>query len=359
MPADQPPTDPQPTDPQPAGTTSAGTVPAPAALGPALHARAVASGFSGVVRVDQGSETLFTEAYGLADRAHGVAMTTGHRLGVASVSKGFTALAIGSLMDEGRLDLGTSVRSVLGDDLPLVDDAVTVGHLLSHTSGIGDYLDESAGGDITDHVLGRPVHELDDTERFLPLLDGRPQVSPPGERFAYSNAGFVVLALVAQRVAGLPYPEVVTRRVLEPAGMTRTGFPRTDALPGDVARGYLTGEGLRTNVLHLPVVPSGDGGAVTTAADLTRFWLALRAHRIVSAGTLAALVEPVSTVADERMRYGRGFWLDLDGPGLVLEGYDAGVSARTRHDPTTDVTVTVLANTSNGAWPVLREPSAG
>lgn len=329
----------------------------PEALGPALHDRAVASGFSGVVRVDRGDETLFAQAYGLADRAHGVPNTLDHRFGVASISKGFTALAVASLVEEGRLGFDDPVRTWLGADLPLVDDRVTIAHLLSHTSGIGDYLDED--GDITDYVLTLPVHLLDDTEAFLPMLDGRPQVTEPGTGFAYNNSGFVLLALVAQRISGTPYPDLVTERVLRPAGMDRSGFPRTDELPGDVALGYLGEDGLRTNVLHLPVRATGDGGAVTTAADLAVFWRALLAHRVVSAATLALLTEPVSTVPDEGMRYGRGFWLGLDSADLVLEGYDAGVSARTRHDPRTGVTVTVLANTSDGAWPVLREPAAG
>lgn len=330
---------------------------APETLGPALHDRALASGFSGVVRVDQGGTTLFSHAYGLADRAHGLPTTVDHRFGVASVSKGFTALAVASLVEQGLLGFDDPVRTWLGADLPLVDDRVTIAHLLSHTSGIGDYLDEDAGGAITDYVLALPVHLLDDTAAFLPMLDGRPQVAEPGAGFAYNNSGFVLLALVAQRVGGTAYADLVTERVLRPAGMERTGFPRTDELPGDVALGYLGEEGLRTNALHLPVRATGDGGAVTTAADLTAFWRALTAGRIVSPRTVAYLTEPVSTVPDEGMRYGRGFWLGLDSDDLVLEGYDAGVSARTRHDPRTGVTVTVLANTSDGAWPVLREPS--
>ncbi|MFF1529219.1 serine hydrolase domain-containing protein [Cellulomonas sp. NPDC058312] len=325
--------------------------------GAALHERALATGFSGVIRVDVGDTVVFAQAYGLADRAHGIPATVDHRFGVASVAKGFTALTVASLVEEGRIGLDDPVRAVLGTDLPLVDDAVTVRHLLSHTSGIGDYLDENVAGDITDHVLPVPVHLLDDVEAYLPVLDGHPQVAPPGSGFAYNNSGFVLLALVAQRRTGTEFTELVRQRVLEPAGMSRTGYPRTDELPGDVALGYLHPTGLRTNVLHLPVRGSGDGGLVTTAHDLAAFWRAVLAHRVVGAGTLAALVEPVSTVESEGMRYGLGFWLGADSPDLVLEGYDAGVSARTRHDPVTGVTVTVVANSSDGAWPVLREPA--
>lgn len=332
---------------------------APEDVGPALHARAEATGLSGVVHVSAGEEVLFARAYGWADRARGVPASVEHRFGVASVAKGFTALAIASLVEEGRLGWDDPVRPVLGDDLPLVDDRVTVDQLLAHTSGIGDYLDEGGDGEITDYVLTLPPHALDDTEAYLPMLAPQPQVSEPGTAFAYSNAGYVLLALVAQRVAGVPFPDLVAARVLGPAGMARTGFPRSDEPAADLAVGYLDADGPRTNVLHLPVRGSGDGGLATTAADLAAFWRALTAGRIVSPATVARLTEPLRVVEDEGMRYGRGFWLGLGSPDLVLEGYDAGVSARTRHDPGTGVTVTVIANTSDGAWPVLREPAEG
>jgi CubicO group peptidase (beta-lactamase class C family) len=329
----------------------------PEDLGPILDARAVATGFSGVVHVARGEDVLFARAYGWSDRARRLPASVEHRFGVASVAKGFTALAVASLVDEGRLGWDDPVRPVLGADLPLVDDRVTVGQLVSHTSGIGDYLDEDDDGDITDYVLTVPAHVLDDTEAYLPMLEGHPQVSQPGATFAYNNSGFVVLALVAQRVAGLQFPDLVTERVLAPAGMSRTGFPRTDEPAEDLAVHYLGEDGPRTNALHLPVRGSGDGGLVTTVADLAAFWRALTAGRIVRRETVAFLTEPVTTLDDGR-RYGRGFWLGAESADVVLEGYDAGVSARTRHDPRTGVTVTVLGNTSNGAWPVMRERAA-
>src|SRR5699024_7787606 len=98
---------------------------------------------------------------------------------------------------------------------------------------------------------------------------------------------------------------------------------------------------------------SGDGGAVTTAADLAAFWAALLAGRIVSAATLEALLEPVSVDEEEEMRYARGFWRGLASEEIRLEGYDAGVSARTWHDPRSGITASGIANHSDGAWPVL------
>ena len=205
-------------------------------LAEALHVAATDSAFSGVIRVDHGGTTVLEEGFGLADRAQEIAMTSGHRLGVASISKGFTALVIGTLIDEGALTLDSAVRPMLGVDLPLVDDAVTIGHLLSHTSGIGDYLDEDEG-EITDHVLEVPVHTLEDAEDFLPVLADRVQESAPGERFAYNNAGFVLLALLAQRVAGEPFHESRAHEGLRAGGHDRVGLsPRGRARPERGAR---------------------------------------------------------------------------------------------------------------------------
>lgn len=296
-------------------------------------------------------------AFGLADRRNQIPNTTETRFAVASGNKGMTALVVMSLIGEGVLALDTRVRSLLGTDLPLIDDRVTVEQLLAHTSGIGDYLDEEEDGDIDDYVLHRPVHELDHTEAFLPELDGYPQKFEPGARFAYCNGGFMVLSLVAERASGRSYHDLVQERVLDPAGMSRSGFFRSDDLPPETALGYLK-DG-RTNVFHLPVRGNGDGGLYTCLADVEAFWLALFAGRILPDEVVTQMVAPRSDVPEEKARYGLGFWLDPEGPGVGLVGYDAGASFRTHHDPTTGRTWTVIANTSEGAWPISRVLSAG
>src|SRR5436190_1554519 len=311
------------------------------------------SSFSAVVRVDRGEEILFEEARGLADRAHALPNTVSMRFPIASGVKGMTALTVVGLIEDGSLSLSTTAREVLGGDLPLIDDAVTVEQLLAHRSGIGDYLDEDIDRPITAYVLDVPVHRLSTTEAFLAVLDGYPTKFPPDERFSYCNGGFVVLALIAERVSGIPFQELVKKRVCEPAGMSRTEFLRTDELPGDVALDYLFAEGNRTNVLHLPVLGTGDGSISTTLADVHAFWRALFAGRIVSEASVAEMTRPRSNVPEESRRYGLGFWLHETGDAVMLTGYDAGVSFRTAHDPTTDVTHTVISNTSEGAWPLV------
>jgi PPOX class probable F420-dependent enzyme len=274
------------------------------------------SRFSGVVRIDQAGETVLERAAGWAHRAHRAPMTVDTRLAVASGSKAFTALVILSLAADGTLPLTTRARDLLGDDLPLVDDRVTVEHLLAHRSGIGDYLDENAGHQITDYVMPVPVHTLADSNDYLTVLDGHPQSFAPGERFAYNNAGFVVLAILAERATGDAFVDLVQQRVCRPAGLTDTAYLRSDQLPERTALGYLHADGHRSNVLHLPVRGSGDGGAYTTAADIHRLWTALRQGVVLDQAALTAAWQPRSDVPSESSRYGLGFWLHATGEAL-------------------------------------------
>jgi CubicO group peptidase (beta-lactamase class C family) len=316
--------------------------------------RAATSDFSGVVHVARDRQTLVARAFGLADRRHGIAMRMDSQLAMASGSKALTALAVMSLVADGAIDLTTTARSVLGADLPLIGDDVLVDHLLSNRSGIGDYLDENAGHEISDYVMPVPVHELATSEDYLAVLDGRPARFPAGERFAYCNSGFVVLALIAERVSGVPFHELVTDRVCRPADMPDTAYLRSDQLPGRAAVGYLTSDPTsRTNVLHLPVRGSGDGGAYTTAADVDALWTALFAGRMVPLNWVAEMVRPHTGELMHGKRYGLGFWLHPTGRTVILEGYDAGVSFRSWHDPAVRLTHTVISNSSDGAWPIV------
>ncbi|MGA9345105.1 MAG: serine hydrolase domain-containing protein [Nocardioidaceae bacterium] len=309
-------------------------------------------GFSGVVRVDRAGRPELADAYGLAERGFRRANTLDTQFAIASGCKGFTALTVMCLVDEGRLDLTTTARSVLGDDLPEIDDRVTVEQLLAHRSGIGDYIDEEADLAITDYVMSVPVHELAITEGYLPALAGHAAKFAPGQQFSYCNSGYVVLALIAERVAGTPFHDLVNERVCLPAGMHDTAFLRSDELPARAARGYLQAEGLRTNVLHLPVRGSGDGGIYTTVSDVHAFWQALFAGRIVSPHQLADMLRARSDLLEWKRRYGLGFWLYATGNAVRLTGSDAGVSFQSVHDPDRDLTWTVMANTSEGAWDV-------
>jgi CubicO group peptidase (beta-lactamase class C family) len=150
------------------------------------------------------------------------------------------------------------------------------------------------------------------------------------------------------------FHQLVRTLVCEPAGMLDTAFLRSDELPGRAALGYLSLDGPRTNVFHLPVLGSGDGGIYSTAADFSAFWDALFAGRIVSRERVAEMVRPRSDWPEESRRYGLGFHLGDTTDAVWLEGYDAGVSFSSLHQPSTAITYTVISNWSDGAWPIVK-----
>jgi CubicO group peptidase (beta-lactamase class C family) len=321
-------------------------------LGDRIDAIVADEGLTGVVRVDLHGGVAYQRAYGMAHRGLGIPNAIDTQFAIASGSKTFTALAVMSLVEHGDLALETTARSVLGDDLPLIDDRVTVEQLLAHRSGIGDYLDEDEVHDWNDYLMTVPVQELATTEQFLRVLDGFPMKHEPGERFVYCNGGFVVLALIAERASGVPYHDLVEQRVCAPAGMIDTAFLRSDELPGRAALGYLEEEGLRTNVFHLPVRGNGDGGAYTTAADCHAMWDAFFAGRIVSAETVNEMVRGRSHISEDSMRYGLGLWLYESTGAVSMHGFDAGCGFVSAHDPGGRFAYTVLCNKGRGAWPV-------
>ena len=333
------------------------------ALASDLDRIAAETGFSGVVQVDGPDGSEVVRAYGLADRAHAVPNEPDTQFGIASGTKGFTALVVMRLVEEGALGLSTRARSILGADLPLVDERVTVEHLLSHRSGIGDYLDEELDQDFSDYLMPVPVQQLATTEAYLAVLGGHPQKFAPGQRFGYCNSGYVLLALIAERVAATSFYDLVRDLVCVPAGMADTAFLRSDDLPGRAALGYVQmGREWRTNVFHLPVRGSGDGGIYTTAADVAAFWRALFAGSIVREETLAAMLAQRSESGTGN-GYGLGFWLPAGGGGAMLQGGDPGVDFRSVHDPDRRRTWTQLSNSGEGAGAIAerldRERTAG
>jgi CubicO group peptidase (beta-lactamase class C family) len=323
-------------------------------LGRDLNSLALASRFSGVVRVDEGDDVLFAQGYGLANRSWDIPNTLDTRFGAASGTKGFTALTIASLVEEGVLGLATTARAVLGEDLELIGDDVTVEHLLAHRSGIGDYLDEETDLDLREYLMPVPVHELATSGQYARVLEGRQAKFPAGARFSYCNSGYVVLAIIAERLTDTAFHDLVVQRVCEPMGLRDTAFLRSDELPELTAVGYLHDDGLRTNVFHLPVRGSGDGGIYTTVDDIARFWRSLFGGSVVPAALVAELVRLRSRTGTTPSGYGLGFWLDPDRGTVLLVGSDAGVSFATQHAPGRQLTATVISNTTDGALPLAR-----
>lgn len=324
------------------------------ALNESVDRIAAEKGFSGVVRIDRGDDVEFARAYGLAHRGHQFANAIDTQFAIASGTKGLTALTVMSLIEDGTLDMTTTARSLLRRDLSLIDDRVTLEQLLAHRSGIGDYLDEEEQQHVNEYAMTVPANELTTTEQYVQVLDGYPSKFAPNERFSYSNSGYVILALIAERATGSPFHQLVKQRVCEPAGMRDTEFMRSDELTSRAAVGYLAAEGSTTNIVHLPVMGSGDGGIYSTAADIGSMWKAMFGGLIVSIDRIAEMVDPRSDSKAQSMRYGLGFWLHRRSEAVILEGSDAGVSFRTVHYRTEHITYTVMSNVTDAAWPIAR-----
>lgn len=310
-------------------------------------------GFSGVVRVTREDEVLLESCHGLADRAHGIPVHPGTRFGTASLSKMFTAVGVLDAVGRGEVGLQDAVLDVLPPDRrpSTLRDDVTVHHLLSHTSGIADYAeeDEDLPGYVEDYATvweDLPSYTVRDYAVLLRIFGDLPPICPPGTAHHYSNAGYVLLGIILAEVSGMPFAEAVRTRVLAPAGMTSSGYLAMDEVHPDVATGYLPplrpGGPWRTNIYSVPPVGGGDGGALVTAGDVTRFLRAV--HR----GGVWRGVRP-EDVLTPRAEAGEGF---ASGYGVYVRdsgvfgkpGGDPGVAALARCDPGSDTTVVLLAN---------------
>lgn len=323
-------------------------------LARAIPAAAFGQGYSGAVRVTVDRTPVFEDAYGDADRAHGIPNTVDTRFGVASGGKLFTALAVGTLIDEGRLTFDTLLRDVVSTPLPGVSPVITIRHLLTHTSGVYDYYDEELIHDFDSFELAIPPFKLLGPKDYLPLITGHPMKFEPGERFSYSNSGYVLLGLLIEDVADQPYHEAVARRVLRPCGMDASGFFRFDQLPDKVANGYVsTDAGWRTNIYLLPIVGGPDGGVFSTVGDIERAWSHLFDATLMSANQTDTYLTRAAEWKPGHY-YGHGVWIHDDGDGpprLYIEGSDAGISFRSTCYSEAAI-ATVMSNTSTGAWPM-------
>ena len=270
-----------------------------------------------------------------------------------------TALAVVSLIDDGALELTTTARSVLGDDLPLIRDDVTVEHLLAHRSGIGDYLDEDAGHD--DHRLrdaGAGARARDD--RAVPRGAGR---APDGVR---PRRAVRVLQRRLRRARAdrrtrerrpLPRPGARNGCASRPA-MADTEFLRSDELPGTRRPRLPVGRRRRGRTSSTSrCAGTATAGSTRPPPTSASFWDALlrRPDRVDGTGS-PRWCGPRSDWPEESRRYGLGFHLHASSDVVMLEGYDAGVSFRTAHDPRSTATYTVISNTSDGAWPIVHAP---
>jgi CubicO group peptidase (beta-lactamase class C family) len=246
-------------------------------------------------------------------------------------------------------------------EFPRFAPDITIHHLLTHSSGITSYFEEDLNPDYEALWRDTPVYALRGPRDFLRLFTHKPMKFAPGARFEYNDGGYVLLGLVVESVGGRPFTDYVTERIFRAAGMHDSGYFAADALPERTARAYLRNpDGTwRTNVFAVPAVGGPDGGAYTTAPDMTRFWSALREHRLLGADLTARVLSPQIAIsaAHPNTFYGFGVWVDAAGDDvrrLYGEGSDPGVAFRSAVYPSHDLVLTAIGNTGDALWPLYR-----
>jgi CubicO group peptidase (beta-lactamase class C family) len=316
--------------------------------------------FSGVVLVRRGNSTVFESATGLASQRWSVPNTLDTRFDTAGISKLFTSVAVLQQVEAGRLDLETSIHHYVDLGGTSIGTDVTLLHLLTHTSGIADIVDEEAGEDFDALWAQTPAYTLRDTADYLPLFAHKDPLGGPGTEAVYSDAGYVLAGLALEKVTGQPYRQYVYDDVFTRAGMTSAGFyDKTDAAPR-VAEGWDRGDdGLWTsNIYSVPPVGAPHEGAQATAADLVRFLQAVRDGELLSTELTEEFFTP-QIEHDESTMYGFGLEFDMNEDRSVrsyyTDGVSAGASGILRHYREDGLDVVVLSNSEEGAWDVIRE----
>lgn len=284
------------------------------ALDQYLSSRAELGRFTGTVLVAKDGEIIFRKGYGFADVEKRIPYTPETQHEVASISKMFTAMAALKLRNQRKLQLTDSICKYL-EECPEIWKPITVQHLMRHTSGLPDYeepLELFSEKHIEFMVKPDPSGRIIENARKLPL-DFK-----PGEKFHYSNTGYIVLSYVIQKAAGKRFEEYVTKTILRPAGMRNSGL-FSYGKPRNLAAGYSHGDlgwektlagtpfvsGHLKRIPQLPLGPMvGDANLFTTVDDLYKWSLIMDGSSLVPTSEVAEVFTPGLS------GYGYGWFID-------------------------------------------------
>jgi len=311
--------------------------------------------FSGTALVARGDEVLISHACGEASKRFHVANDIDTRFNLGSMNKMFTATAVAQLVERGRLSYDEAISAYVDESwLPRdITDRVTVHHLLSHTSGLGSYFND------TFWQGSRARYR--DVDDFKPLVRDERLAFEPGARFRYSNTGMLLAGVVVESVTGGSYFDYVRENIYAPAGMERSDSYEMDIPVENLAIGYEPDReseyGWRNNLFQHVIKGGPAGGGFSTVGDPTvgdlhRFARALTSGAFVSAETLELMWTDHSGAG-----YGYGFGLDAGPLGRVVghNGGFPGISASLDIFVDSGWVVAVLSNYGRAADPVARQ----
>ena len=323
-----------------------------------MNKLAAVDAFSGTLLVAKDGKPVYKTVHGMASKAYNVPNRIDTKLNLASIGKAFTATAILQLVERGKLSLTDTVGKILSDyPNKQVATKVTIHHLLTHSSGMGD---------IHGPKYAARISSLRQVRDYLPLFVDDPLSFEPGARVQYSNAGYILLGAIIEKVTGENYFDYVRNHIFKPAGMVATDYYETDLDIPNLATGYTNwieqGEdyqefhlGQRRNTLHYGGVKGNpQGGPFSTVGDLLRFSIALRGHKLLSGESVDLMTTKkvfFRRYAADDTYYGYGFELEnIDGKRVIGHtGGDLGVSCALEWFPDSgNYTVVVLSNYDRG-----------
>ncbi len=241
--------------------------------------------FSGTVLIARGEEVLFEKAYGYADKRFNVPNTIDTIFNIGSLNKRFTRIAILQLLQQGLLSLDDLVGKHLPDFKEEIASKVTIRHLLTFTSGLGDYFNDK---------FNRSIGNLRTLDNFVDLFIDDPLQFEPGERRLYSNAGYVVLGKIIEAISGMDYYDYIRKNIYEPAGMIHSDHYELDRPIPNLATGYtkempccsepnddFPEDSRRNNYYMIGTKGSSAGGGHSTVRDLLRFDQAIVGEKLL------------------------------------------------------------------------------
>jgi CubicO group peptidase (beta-lactamase class C family) len=279
--------------------------------------------FMGSVLVARKGKTIFNNAYGMADLEWSVPNSPTTRFNIASMTKQFTAAAILLLEDRGKLKTSDLVKKYL-PDAPASWDNITIYHLLTHTSGISD--------DAAKYQPGPPD---------LLLFNDKPLGFQPGERWAYTNLGYIVLGYLLERIVGQSYEGFVQENLFKPLGMNDSGmFSYVTVIPRR-ASGYWPGRnGIENAERHDFRMGFSSGSLYSTTEDLLRWEEGLFGGKLLSATSLHKMITPF------KGDYACGLYVRRVNGHLMIEhdGNNIGFNSDMAYYPEESIAVIVLAN---------------
>ena len=301
---------------------------------------------SGVVLVAKDGVAVASKAAGIANKATNARIDLNTKFNLGSMNKMFTAVAIAQLAQAGKLSFTDTVGKHLPDyPNKEVADKVTIHQLLTHTSGMGMYFGQK---------FKEQREKLVTVAAHLPLFAADPLAFPPGEKFQYSNAGYMLLGAIIEKVSGQDYYTYVQEHIYKPAGMDDTGFYDATKETPNLAVGYtkMSPDGqpqaeIRDNTNLREVRGGPAGGGFSTAPDLVKFQQALFSYKLLD----KAHTELVTTGKVDGPRgmgkYGYGFG-DNNAGGKHSVGHNGGfpgIAANFEMFPESGYTAVELMNT--------------